>query len=62
MDAYASGDFGPGSEGLGTLMTILQQRNYDVTVLAQNLYLVEHVVEKYSQRMIKTIKKNRTNR
>ncbi len=61
MNGYASGEFGRGSEGLGTLMTILQQRNYDVTVLAQNLYRVEHVVEKYSQRMIKTIKKNRTN-
>lgn len=59
MNAYANGEFGRGSGALETLMTILQQRNYNVTVLAQNLYLVEHVVEKYSQRMVKTIKKNR---
>ncbi|MFT5758851.1 MAG: hypothetical protein ACI9LM_003599 [Alteromonadaceae bacterium] len=61
MSAYANGDFGRGSNGLGTLMSVLQQRNYNVTLLAQNIYLVEHVIEKYSQRMIKTIKKNRTN-
>ena len=59
ISAYANGDFGRGTEGLETLMSILQQRNYNVTILAQNIYLVEHVIEKYSQRMIKTIKKNR---
>lgn len=59
MDAYERGDFGRGSDGLANLMGILEQRNYNVRVLAQNIYLVEHVIEKYSQRMIKTIKKNR---
>jgi hypothetical protein len=59
MNAYANKDFGTGSEGLTTLMSILQQRNYSVSTLAQNTFLIEHVVEKYSQRMIKTVKKNR---
>ncbi|MCJ0806821.1 hypothetical protein [Vibrio vulnificus] len=61
LNAYADGQFGRGSEGLVALMSILQQRNYNVTILSQNIYLVEHVVDKYSQRMIKTIKKNRSN-
>lgn len=61
MNAYANGDFGHGTQGLTTLMSILQQRNYNVTLLAQNVYLIEHVIEKYAQRMIKTIKKNRPN-
>lgn len=61
MNAYENGDFGRGTEGLNMLMAILQQRNYNVTFLAENVYLVEHVVDKYSQRMIKTIKKNRQN-
>lgn len=61
MKAYENGEFGMGTEGLTTLMSILQQRNYNVTFLAENVYLVEHVVDKYSQRMIKTIKKNRRN-
>lgn len=39
-------------------MSILAQRNYDVSILANNIYLIEHVVEKYSQRIVKTIKKN----
>ncbi|MCK7632645.1 MULTISPECIES: hypothetical protein [unclassified Shewanella] len=61
MNSYANGDFGLGTEGLTMLMAILEQRNYNVTLLAQNIYLVEHVVDKYAQRMIKTIKKNRPN-
>tara|TARA_Y100001956_G_scaffold23163_1_gene22839 strand:+ start:571 stop:1140 length:570 start_codon:yes stop_codon:yes gene_type:complete len=59
MDAYASGQFGRGSEALSALMAVLQRRNYNVTILEQNIYRIEHVVEKYSQRMVKTIEKNR---
>jgi len=58
MDAYERGDFGQGIDGLNMLMSVLQQRNYNVSVLANNVYLIEHVVEKYSQRIIKTINKN----
>lgn len=59
MKAYERGKFGNGSEALELLFSILQERNYNVTVLAQNIYLVEHVIDKYAQRMIKTIKKNK---
>ncbi len=58
MDAYEKGEFGKNSEGLKVLMSVLQERKYDVDVLANNIYLIEHVVEKYSQRIIRTIKKN----
>ncbi|MCR9537260.1 hypothetical protein [Vibrio alginolyticus] len=59
LDAYARGEFGRGSEGLSALFSLLEIRNYDVRVLSQNVYLVEHVVERYAQRIVRTIKKNR---
>ena len=59
MNAYEKGDFGEDSEGLKVLMSVLQVRNYNVDVLANNIYLIEHVVDKYSQRIIRTIKKNK---
>lgn len=58
MVAYERGDFGQGVNGLNMLMSVLQQRNYNVNVLANNVFLIEHVVDKYSQRIIKTINKN----
>jgi len=58
MNAYEKGEFGEGTEGLKVLMSVLQQRNYNVDALADNIYLIEHVVDKYSQRIIRTIKKN----
>ena len=58
IDAYECGDLGQGRDGLEMLMSVLQQRNYDVSVLANNIYLIEHVVERYSQRIIKTINMN----
>lgn len=60
MDSYARGDFGRGREGLTALFALLETRNYNVRVLSQNVYLVEHVVEKYAQRIVRTIKKNRS--
>lgn len=58
MEAYERGDYGRGVDGLNALMSVLQQRNYNVSALANNTYLVEHVVEKYAQRIVRTIKKN----
>ena len=59
IDAYEKGDFGQGIEGLTMLVELLGQKNYSVTIKAKDVYLIEHVIEKYSQRIIKTIKKNR---
>ncbi len=59
MAAYEKGDFGKDREGLEVLMSVLKERKYNVDVLASNVYLIEHVVEKYSQRIIRTIKKNK---
>lgn len=59
MAAYENGEFGKDREGLEVLMSILKERKYNVDVLANNIFLIEHVVEKYSQRIIRTIKKNK---
>jgi len=59
IDAYAKGDFGRGQEGLDTLFAILERRDYDVRILAENTYIIEHVIDKYSKRIVKTVNKNR---
>lgn len=59
MNAYEKGDFGKDREGLEVLMAVLKEREYNVDVLSNNIYLIEHVVDKYSQRIIRTIKKNK---
>ena len=58
LRSYENGDFGSGHEGLQELMYQLAQHNYSTSFLSDNVYLIEHVIEKYSQRIIKTIKKN----
>ncbi|HOY88060.1 MAG: hypothetical protein V9G21_07820 [Methylotenera sp.] len=59
MSAYEEGYFGQGRDGLTYLVSLLQQRNYNVNVIANNIYLIDHVVDKYAQRIIKTIKSGR---
>ena len=59
IDAYAKGEFGRGQEGFDTLFTLLQRRNYNVSCLSENIYQVEYVVDKYAQRMVRTINRNR---
>lgn len=59
IEGYERGDFGNGEEALSRLFRNLEYANYDVQINNNDIYLVEHVVEKYAQRIIKTIKKNR---
>lgn len=58
MNAYAKGDFGSGNDGLQTLFSVLEARNYSVSISADDAYAIEHVVDKYSQRIVKTIDKH----
>lgn len=58
MDSYEAGDFGDGRDGLDTLFSVLQQRNYSVSLTGQDAYSIEHVVDKYAQRIVKTIDKH----
>ena len=58
MTAYEKGEFGEDNEGFVLLISVLKERNYNVDYLAENTYLIEHVVDKYAQRIIRTIKKN----
>ena len=56
---YENGDFGRGQEALDRLFRNLEYANYDIQIQNENIYLIEHITNKYSQRIIKTIKKNR---
>jgi hypothetical protein len=58
LDDYQSGQLGHGTDGLGTLFYLLERRTYDVRVLAENVYLINHTIERYSQRIVRTIRKN----
>lgn len=58
MDSYAAGEFGNGREGLEVLFSILEQREYSVSLTGPDAYSIEHVVDKYAQRIVKTIDKN----
>jgi len=58
IDAYSEGEFGDGQEGLDLLFSILENRNYSVTITAQDAYAIEHVIEKYAKRIVKTIDKH----
>ena len=55
---YEAGDFGRGQEGLDRLFRNLQYANYDVQIQNNNIYLIEQITNKYSQRIVRTIKKN----
>ncbi|NVK40872.1 MAG: hypothetical protein HWE39_06475 [Oceanospirillaceae bacterium] len=58
MQAYDRGDFGAGSEALGTLMFVLKELNYDVPYLVTSGPVIEHAVSKYSRRIARTIRKS----
>jgi len=58
LQAYAKGNYGYGEKGLEALFEILQRLNYSVQITREDIYSIEHVTNKYAQRMVKTIKKN----
>jgi|TARA_R100000149_G_C5880341_1_gene145326 hypothetical protein len=56
LDAYEAGTFGDGEDGLQLLFSALSN-DYDVTALGPHLYEIEHVVDQYSRRIVRTISK-----
>ncbi|MED5238510.1 MAG: hypothetical protein VX379_02935 [Pseudomonadota bacterium] len=58
LQSYANGNFGRGEEGLTALFEVLQRLNYSVQISGEDIYSIEHVTNKYAQRMVKTIRKN----
>ena len=59
LDEYQNRTFGSGDKGLEVLFAILRARNYNVEHMSENAFLIQHVVRKFSQRMVRTIHKNR---
>lgn len=57
LRTYASGGFGSGPQGLELLFAALRQMKYNVHLQAQDAYVVHNVLNRYAQRMVKTIDK-----
>jgi hypothetical protein len=57
LDAHANGDFGSGQPGLETLFAVLKSRGYRVEIRGEDLYAIEHVVDRYAQRIVRTVQK-----
>jgi hypothetical protein len=58
LNAYASGKYGTGIDALNYLFEMLSRLNYNTTVVAEHVYRIEHVTDRYAGRMVKTIKRN----
>lgn len=58
LSAYAKGKYGNGLEALNYLFEMLSRLNYNTSVVAENIYRIDHVTDKYAGRMVKTIKRN----
>ncbi|WP_417213945.1 hypothetical protein [Alcanivorax sp.] len=58
INAYASGQYGTGIDALNYLFEMLSRLNYNTTVVAEHVYRIEDVTDKYAGRMVKTIKRN----
>jgi len=58
MQAYERGDFGEGSEALGTLMFVLKELNYDVPYRVTSGPVIAHAVNRYSRRIARTLRKS----
>ena len=58
LAAYEDRVFGGGNDGLELLFAILRERGYNVTIAGPNQYRIQHAVNRYANRIVKTIKKN----
>jgi len=56
--AYSEGKYGRGQKALNNLFEALSRNEYNITVIAEHVYRIEHVTDKYAARMAKTIKRN----
>ena len=55
--AFFNGDLGKGEYGLNTLTKALASNDYNVHIISKNIYSIEHITNRYAQRIVKTIKK-----
>lgn len=59
LDEYEEGYFGNGQDGLDSIIRILSHANYNIEAISNNTYNIEHMINKYTKRIVKTIKKHR---
>ncbi len=58
LQSYENGNFGTGERGLKNFFETLSKINYSVGITTEDVYSIEHVTNKYAQRMVKTIEKS----
>jgi len=59
LDDYEQGYYGDGENGLQSIIRLISHAGYNIDIISDNTYTVEHIVEKYTKRIVKTIKKYR---
>ncbi len=52
---FGEGNFGHGPQAIDALFSALRERGYNVELRSSDAYVIHNVLERYSQRMIKTI-------
>jgi len=58
LEVFAKGAFGAGEPALRELFEALGHRGYNITAKQKDLFVIEHVLTRYSRRIVKTLKKN----
>ena len=57
LTMFAAGHFGQGARALDQLFQELQSRGYNVSLRSNDAYVIHSTLEKYSQRMVRTIER-----
>lgn len=58
LDEYSERYYGDGDEGFENLQELLIMKGYSIKIMGKNQYLIEHVINEYVQKIVRTIKKN----
>jgi hypothetical protein len=57
LRTYANGTFGTGPQALELLFAALGQLGYNIRIQAQDIYVIDDVLNRYARRMVRTINK-----
>lgn len=59
LDNYEQGYFGDGDRGLQSIINLISDAGYSIDIISNNTYTVEDMLNMYTKRIVKTIKKYR---
>jgi len=59
MDNYQLGQYGRGIDGLNQLMDVLSDNDFNVNMLRQNAFVIHNALDRSTNRIVRTIRKNR---